>query len=143
MTWVAPTSARMAADTSPVWAPAGSGWQSCAPMRRADPLVRATAGAISGDRRADQNVDTGPGVGLRDLVKFVQLPDRPVHLPVACCQSAPHVISPQFSLLLSSSRDVAGQSAYMSLNLINSPHPQASDTLGLLNLKPDSRRLVS
>jgi isopenicillin N synthase-like dioxygenase len=35
------------------------------------------------------------------------------------------------------------ESAGISLNLMDSPQPQASDTLGLLNLKPDSNKLVS
>ncbi len=39
----------------------------------------------------------------------------------------------------SSGYDASGSS----LNLIDSPQPQASDTLGLLNLNPASNRLIS
>jgi hypothetical protein len=40
MTALAPASASISAETSPVCAPEGAGWQSCAPMARAEPRAR-------------------------------------------------------------------------------------------------------
>ena len=37
MTWLAPASRSMAAEMSPVWAPAARAWQSCPPTATAEP----------------------------------------------------------------------------------------------------------
>jgi hypothetical protein len=47
MTWVAPASASIAADRSPVCAPFSAGWQHCAPTATGPPPARAAMDAIS------------------------------------------------------------------------------------------------
>ena len=106
--------------------------------RAADGDVRGLGQELEG--RADEDVYSRLGMGGGDLFQLGQGRAGSVHLPVAGGQLAHHPSALSFSFFLD--REGLGCNPHMPSNLIDSPQPQASVTLGLLKTKPDSRSEV-
>ncbi len=146
ITWVAPASASIATEMSPVWAPEAAAWQSCppTPMWAARAAMRersvaggqrtmSTAGAGWAATRASTSARCAvvPFIFQLPAASFLRMPSLLGSGRAGCCRPGARGQAPR-----------AAESSSTSLNLIDSPQPQASATFGLRNLKPDSRRLV-
>ena len=86
ITACAPASASISAEMSPVRAPDGSAWQSCAPISTGEPRAAPAKCRDQRRRRADHQVDLAGKIAPRLAMILAELSDRgrqPVHLPIA------------------------------------------------------------
>ena len=117
---LAPASASISAEMSPVWAPEAFGWQSWAPTASFEPRALSAKAGDQGRRRADQQVGLAgqrarPG---KHCLEFAQSGLQAVHFPVAGDQrpdGVGHVNYPaNVSVMECASRARAASSRYRS-----------------------------